>query len=66
MRVFSKPQYEHFDKPMMVEPLSFQPNEKAGCYMVDDLLEKIMALVRQSVELGADIVKADLCDRLRE
>jgi len=44
---------------MMVEPLVFQPNEKAGGYMVDGDLTKIMYLVRQAVELGADIIKAD-------
>ncbi len=48
--------------PMMVEPLVFQPNEKAGGYMVDGDEKKIVALVRQAVELGADIVKADPTD----
>ena len=43
----------------MVEPLVFQANEKAGGYMVDGDPEKILPLVRQAVELGADIIKAD-------
>ena len=47
---------------MMVEPLVFQPNEKAGGYMVDGDLTKIQYLVRQAVELGADIIKADPTD----
>ena len=47
---------------MMVEPLVFQPNEKAGGYMVDGDLDKIQNLVRQAVELGADIIKGDPTD----
>jgi DhnA family fructose-bisphosphate aldolase class Ia len=48
--------------PLVVEPLVMQANEKAGGYMVDGDLERIRALVRQAVELGADIIKADPCD----
>ncbi|MEX2671645.1 MAG: hypothetical protein WD294_05990 [Phycisphaeraceae bacterium] len=51
-----------YGMPMMVEPLVFQPNEKAGGYMVDGDLQKIAPLVRQAVELGADIIKADPTD----
>jgi DhnA family fructose-bisphosphate aldolase class Ia len=39
-----------------------QDNTKSGGYMVDGTLEKILPLVRQAVELGADIIKADPCD----
>ena len=46
--------------PLMVEPLVMQNNDKGG-YMVDGDLDKILPLVRQAVELGADIVKADPC-----
>ena len=46
--------------PLMVEPLVMQDNAKGG-YMVDGELEKILPLVRQAVELGADIIKADPC-----
>ncbi len=53
---------ENYGMPMMVEPLVFQPNEKAGGYMVDGDLEKIQHLVRQAVELGADVIKADPTD----
>jgi DhnA family fructose-bisphosphate aldolase class Ia len=53
---------DRFAMPLMIEPLVFQPNEKAGGYMVDGDLEKILPLVRQAVELGADIIKADPTD----
>jgi DhnA family fructose-bisphosphate aldolase class Ia len=46
----------------MVEPLVFQANKNAGGYMVDGDLQKILPLVRQAVELGADIIKADPTD----
>jgi fructose-bisphosphate aldolase, class I len=48
--------------PLMVEPLVMQSNEKAGGYMVDGDISKIRPLVRQAVELGADIIKADPTD----
>ncbi|MBQ4915841.1 hypothetical protein J8L85_15405 [Maribacter sp. MMG018] len=54
-----KPICERFSMPLMVEPLVFQPNEKAGGYMVDGDPSMILPLVRQAVELGADIIKAD-------
>jgi fructose-bisphosphate aldolase, class I len=57
-----KVECDRYGMPMMVEPLVFQPNEKAGGYMVDGDEKKIMPLVRQAVELGADIIKADPTD----
>ncbi|HUV39463.1 MAG TPA: aldolase [Planctomycetota bacterium] len=57
-----KPACERFGMPLMVEPLVMQSNTKAGGYMVDGTIEKILALVRQAVELGADVIKADPCD----
>ena len=57
-----KPDCDRFGMPLMVEPLVFQPNTKAGGYMIDGDLEKILPLVRQAVELGADIIKADPTD----
>ncbi len=57
-----KPQAEHFGMPLMVEPLVMQANDTGGGYMVDGDLQKILPLVRQAVELGADVVKADPCD----
>ena len=57
-----KPECDRYGMPLMVEPLVMQDNAKAGGYMVDGNLQKIIALVRQGVELGADIIKADPCD----
>jgi len=57
-----KPQADYYGMPMMVEPLVFRPNAEAGGYMVDGDLVKIMHLVRQAVELGADVIKADPTD----
>ena len=61
-----KPQCERYGMPLMVEPLVFQPNDKAGGYMVDGTIEKIIPLVRQAVELGADVNKADPCDHVAD
>lgn len=61
-----KPICERYGMPLMIEPLVMQPNERAGGYMVDGNLERILALVRQAVELGADIIKADPCDDAAE
>jgi DhnA family fructose-bisphosphate aldolase class Ia len=61
-----KPLCERAGMPLMVEPLVMQANEKAGGYMVDGDVQKIRGLVRQAVELGADIIKADPCDDARE
>jgi len=57
-----KPQADHYGVPLMIEPLVFQANAKAGGYMVDGDPAKIIPLVRQAVELGADIIKADPTD----
>ncbi|HYD84178.1 MAG TPA: hypothetical protein VEA63_08995 [Opitutus sp.] len=57
-----KPECDHYGMPLMIEPLVFQPNAKAGGYMVDGDPQKIIPLVRQAVELGADIIKADPTD----
>jgi class I fructose-bisphosphate aldolase len=55
-----------YGMPLMVEPLVMQSNNKSGGYMVDGDIRKIIPLVRQAAELGADIIKADPCDRLEE
>jgi fructose-bisphosphate aldolase, class I len=57
-----KPDCDRFCMPLMIEPLVFQLNQKAGGYMVDGDVKKILPLVRQAVELGADIIKADPTD----
>ena len=61
-----KPQCEQYGMPLMIEPLVFQPNAKAGGYMVDGDAGKIIPLVRQAVEFGADIIKADPTDNVLE
>jgi fructose-bisphosphate aldolase, class I len=61
-----KPEAERFGMPLMIEPLVMQDNSSKGGYMVDGNLEKILPLVRQAVELGADIIKADPCDHVLE
>lgn len=57
-----KPVCEQYAMPLMIEPLVFRPNSEAGGYMVNGDPEKIISLVRQGVELGADIIKADPTD----
>lgn len=54
-----KPECERWGMPLMVEPLAMQPDERRGGYAVDGTLDKIVAIVRQAVELGADIIKSD-------
>lgn len=55
-----------YGMPLMVEPLVMADNAASGGYMVDGDVDKIMTLVRQAVELGADLVKADPCDDVEE
>lgn len=50
---------DRYGMPIMVEPLVMQANTTRGGYMVDGDVDKIVALVRLAVELGADLVKAD-------
>lgn len=57
---------DRYQMPMMVEPLVFRANNKKGGYMVDGDIEKIVPLVRQAAELGADIIKADPCTNVQE
>jgi len=61
-----RPLCTRYGMPLMVEPLVMQSNSVAGGYMVDGDLNKILPLVRQAVELGADIIKADPCDDVRQ
>jgi len=61
-----KPQCDRYGMPLMIEPLVFRPNSQAGGYMVDGDSSKIIPLVRQAVELGADIIKADPTDDISE
>ena len=48
--------------PLMVEPLAMRSG--AGGYEVEGDVETIVPLVRQAVELGADVIKADPTDDL--
>jgi DhnA family fructose-bisphosphate aldolase class Ia len=48
--------------PLMVEPLVMA--QARGGYGVDGDVERIVALVRQAAELGADVIKADPTDDL--
>lgn len=59
-----KPICDQYEMPLMIEPLVFRPNKEAGGYMVNGDAEKIVSLVRQGVELGADIIKADPTDNI--
>jgi class I fructose-bisphosphate aldolase len=61
-----KLQCDRFNFPLMIEPLVFRPNTEAGGYMVDGDITKILPLVRQAVELGADVIKADPTDDPQE
>ena len=45
--------------PLMVEPLVMQDNAIAGGYEADGDTAKVVTLVRQARELGADLIKAD-------
>jgi DhnA family fructose-bisphosphate aldolase class Ia len=50
--------------PLMVEPLVMKPGGDG--YEVDGAADRIVALVRQAAELGADVIKADPTDDLSE
>ena len=53
-------QATRYAMPLMIEPLVMQDNATAGGgYMVDGDTAKVVTLVRQAVELGADLIKAD-------
>jgi len=61
-----KPECERMGMPLMIEPLVMQHNLKSGGYMVDGDIDKILPVVRQAVELGADVIKADPTDNVEE
>ncbi|MGZ4384106.1 MAG: class I fructose-bisphosphate aldolase [Gaiellaceae bacterium] len=61
-----KPQCDDLAMPMMVEPLAMRADDEAGGYSVDGNPERIVPLVRQAAELGADVVKADPTDDVRD
>jgi fructose-bisphosphate aldolase, class I len=49
---------ERFGMPLMVEPLVMLPNVR-GAYESDGHAGRLVPLVRQAAELGADIIKCD-------
>ena len=56
-----------YGMPLMIEPLVMQDNAVAGGgYMVDGDTDKIVTLVRQAKELGADLIKADPTDNVAD
>ncbi len=55
-----KPLAERYGLPLMLEPLVLRP----GGYEVEGAPERIVPLVRQAVELGADLIKADFTQPL--
>ena len=59
-----KARTEPIGMPLMVEPLAMRPGSEG--YGVDGDADRICALVRQAVELGADVIKADPTDDLAE
>jgi class I fructose-bisphosphate aldolase len=54
-----KPDTERAGMPLMVEPLAMAHSAGAGGYASDLDADRITALVRQAVELGADVIKCD-------
>jgi class I fructose-bisphosphate aldolase len=54
-------QCDHYNMPLMVEPLVMKDAQTGG-YASDGSAEKVVPLVRQAVELGADVIKADPTD----
>ena len=53
---------ESLGMPLMIEPLAMRA--KDGSYAVNGDTRAIVSLVRQAVELGADLIKADPTDNL--
>jgi DhnA family fructose-bisphosphate aldolase class Ia len=57
---------DRYGMPLMIEPLVMKINDARGGYQVDGDKVKIVALVRQARELGADIIKADPTDHAED
>lgn len=52
--------------PLMIEPLVMRDNASGGGYQVDGETSRIVTLVRQAKELGADLIKADPTERIAD
>ncbi len=61
-----KAQCERYGMPLVAEPLVLEPDPSTGGYQVVSDFETVVALHRQAVELGVDIIKADPTDRVEE
>jgi class I fructose-bisphosphate aldolase len=60
-----KPECERYGMCLMIEPLVLKRSAPTrGGYTLNSDIDLVVPLVRQSVELGADIVKADPTDSL--
>lgn len=59
-------QAQRYGMPLMVEPLVMRHDNVNSSYLVDGDTTKIVSLVRQAVELGADLIKADPTDRIED
>jgi DhnA family fructose-bisphosphate aldolase class Ia len=54
---------DRYCMPLMVEPLVMRDDDASG-YASDGATERVVTLVRQARELGADVIKADPTDDL--
>ena len=61
-----KPLCDRFGMPLMVESVAYRPDPDEGVLLVENRFEVIAPLVRQAVELGADIIKADPTEKLED
>ena len=61
-----KPAADAAGMPLMIEPLVMADNATAGGYKVNGDLALVRTLVRQAVEMGADVIKADPTDDVGE
>ena len=57
-----KVESDHYGLPLMIEPLVFKANSSNGGYTVNGDLDAVLHIVRQAIELGADLIKADPTD----
>lgn len=57
---------ERYGMPLMIEPLVMQTRPGTGGYGVDGDTARIVTLVRQARELGADLIKADPTDDIED
>ena len=63
--VHFKPRCERYGMPLMVEPMVLIPDVKGGFKNNSDIRQTV-SLARLAVELGADIVKADIDENIHD